>query len=81
MKTEVPIIKNPRSINLHSKSIDSIDWFCMIETTVMKELTKYIKTTEYGLLTVAEEKFQKLPPDVFYEKDVLENFVNFIGPL
>ena len=53
----------------------------MIETTVMKELTKYIKTTEYGLLTVAEEKFQKLPPDVFYEKDVLESFVNFIGPL
>ena len=53
----------------------------MIETTVMKELTKYVKTTEYGLLTVAKKEFQKLPPDVFYEKDVLENFVNFIGPL
>ena len=66
---------------MHSKSIDSIDWFYVIETTVMKELTKYVKTTEYGLLTVAKKEFQKLPPDVFYEKDVLENFVNFIGPL
>ena len=43
----------------------------MIETTVMKELTKYVKNTEYGLLTVAKKKFQK---------DVLENFVNLIGP-